>query len=289
LASTGQTAHFTYDFVGNLLTQSDTGQSLNLTKSFVLDDLTNIAYESASDGSSYSVLSGRSLDSHMAIIPSSGQLSYGLTDAINSTIATVDQGGAVQAQYFYDAFGQTTTTGTFPFQYTGRVPVSGGLYYYRARFYNSPTGRFISEDPIGLGGGDVNLYRYVSNAPTLLTDPLGLVPSNKIKFGCPEKCGLIVGAACTGGAVAAGVFGSPALGLAFGASCGLHTYVLNQACNSYCGVPVQSPGCSDVVGTVINTGTGVIPIPGNAATQFCAGTAIGGASTVATQMICPAQ
>jgi RHS repeat-associated protein len=36
---------------------------------------------------------------------------------------------------------------------------------YRARCYNSNTGRFISEDPIGFDGGDVNLYPYVANDP----------------------------------------------------------------------------------------------------------------------------
>ncbi len=29
--------------------------------------------------------------------------------------------------------------------------------------YNAGLGRFISEDPIGLGGQDANLYRYVGN------------------------------------------------------------------------------------------------------------------------------
>ena len=42
----------------------------------------------------------------------------------------------------------TATNSNYPFQYTGRVPVSSNLYYYRARFYNTATGRFISEDPL---------------------------------------------------------------------------------------------------------------------------------------------
>jgi uncharacterized protein RhaS with RHS repeats len=35
-------------------------------------------------------------------------------------------------------------------------------------------GRFISEDPIGFDGGDVNLYAYAGNNPVNLTDPPGL-------------------------------------------------------------------------------------------------------------------
>ena len=34
--------------------------------------------------------------------------------------------------------------------------------------------RFISEDPLEFDGGDTNLYAYVRNAPTQLSDPLGL-------------------------------------------------------------------------------------------------------------------
>ncbi len=48
------------------------------------------------------------------------------------------------------------------------------MYYYRARYYDAGLGRFISEDPIGFGGSDFNLYRYVGNSPISFVDPLGL-------------------------------------------------------------------------------------------------------------------
>src|SRR5690606_545871 len=44
----------------------------------------------------------------------------------------------------------------------------------RARMYDPKLGRFISEDPIGFAGGDVNLYGYVWNNPLHFTDPMGL-------------------------------------------------------------------------------------------------------------------
>ena len=63
----------------------------------------------------------------------------------------------------------------FRFGYTGREQdAETGLDYYRARYYDSAVGRFISEDPIGFGAGDANLYRYVGNSPTNYTDPSGL-------------------------------------------------------------------------------------------------------------------
>ena len=52
--------------------------------------------------------------------------------------------------------------------------VESGLYYYRARYYDAKIGRFISKDPIGFAGGDVNVYGYVGNSPTNWVDPWGL-------------------------------------------------------------------------------------------------------------------
>ena len=40
------------------------------------------------------------------------------------------------------------------------------------------TGRFMSEDPIGLAGGDVSFYRYVMNDPLNWVDPEGLIAEN---------------------------------------------------------------------------------------------------------------
>jgi RHS repeat-associated protein len=47
------------------------------------------------------------------------------------------------------------------------------LYFYRARYYDPKVGRFVSEDPTGLGGG-VNFYVYVDSSPVNATDPDGL-------------------------------------------------------------------------------------------------------------------
>jgi hypothetical protein len=43
----------------------------------------------------------------------------------------------------------------------------------RNRWYDPQTGRFLSQDPIGLAGG-VNLYAYAGNNPTSYSDPFGL-------------------------------------------------------------------------------------------------------------------
>jgi len=54
-----------------------------------------------------------------------------------------------------------------------------GFYYMRARYYDPEVGRFVSEDPIGFEGGDVNLYAYVQNNPVMFVDPSGLFRFDK--------------------------------------------------------------------------------------------------------------
>ena len=60
--------------------------------------------------------------------------------------------------------------------YTGAaqgVNNGGGMVYLRNRWYDPQTGRFLTQDPIGLAGG-VNLYAYAGNDPISFSDPFGL-------------------------------------------------------------------------------------------------------------------
>jgi RHS repeat-associated protein len=87
--------------------------------------------------------------------------------------------GVVQNHIKYDSFGnvtaQSNSAARSRFGFTGReFDSETGLYYYRARYYDSVVGRFISEDPISFAGGDANLSRYIGNSPMNGTDPYGL-------------------------------------------------------------------------------------------------------------------
>ena len=48
------------------------------------------------------------------------------------------------------------------------------LQLNRVRYYDPKAGRWASQDPIGFDAGDANLYRYIGNNSTNLTDPTGL-------------------------------------------------------------------------------------------------------------------
>lgn len=73
------------------------------------------------------------------------------------------------------------------FTYTGEQNDSTGLEYLRARYYDNATGRFLSQDPLGLP----QQYPYVGNNPANLIDPYGLIGLPGIgELPCPG-CGVI--------------------------------------------------------------------------------------------------
>ena len=64
------------------------------------------------------------------------------------------------------------------FTYTGReFEPELGMYYYRARYYDPNTGRFLQTDPepgkLSLPITVINKYIYVGNNPTMFSDPTG--------------------------------------------------------------------------------------------------------------------
>ncbi|MBX3439418.1 MAG: RHS repeat protein, partial [Planctomycetaceae bacterium] len=101
-------------------------------------------------------------------------------DAIGSTVGMTSGTGSYVNQYRYLPFGERFDTGALiqnPLTMSGAFGVisdTNGLVSMRSRFYESTTGRFVSADPIGTNGGDVNLYRYASNNPVSFVDPVGL-------------------------------------------------------------------------------------------------------------------
>jgi RHS repeat-associated protein len=67
-------------------------------------------------------------------------------------------------------------TSAYGWQYLfqgGRLDPVTVWYDFRNRDYIPAEGRWAQRDPMGLGAGDLNIYRYVENSPTNLTDPTG--------------------------------------------------------------------------------------------------------------------
>ncbi|MFJ5548125.1 RHS repeat-associated core domain-containing protein [Streptomyces sp. NPDC093225] len=107
-----------------------------------------------------------------------GRTQVYLTDALGSVVGLADAAGKVTTRYTYDPGGTVTRSGaatTNPYTFTGREADGTGLMYYRARYYDPQTGRFLSQDPAGHEGGS-NLYQYALSSPTTYTDPSGNFP-----------------------------------------------------------------------------------------------------------------
>jgi RHS repeat-associated protein len=139
---------YTYDARGNLLDQSNTSYRVQY------------AY---ADGIDSAVL-----------MRAGGNLYALVADHLGSIVAMFDHTGHVESSGDYAPFGNTgapPVDSTLAF--TGRESYFG-LYYLRNRWYSPDLGRFQEPDPIGLAGGDVNIYRYVGNSPLNWVDPDGL-------------------------------------------------------------------------------------------------------------------
>lgn len=113
-------------------------------------------------------------------------------DNLGSVKAIASSSGTILQRQNYSAYGELAgvSNGTNSadisvnpvlapyFAYTGReFDEESGLYYYRARYYDPATGRFLQEDPQpGKTSSPltmVNRHAYAMNLPTMITDPSG--------------------------------------------------------------------------------------------------------------------
>jgi RHS repeat-associated protein len=169
----GMTAAYRYDALGRRIEKN-----INGTATRYIYDRERIYQEfDASNTMVASFRFGPGIDDHIGrAITGAGFAFY--QDGLGNVTEVLDGAGAILQSYVYDAFGnivlQNGTAFNPYFSYTGReYDAESGLYYYRARYYDPTIGRFLSEDPIGLYGGDVNFYTYVRDNPTTYIDPFG--------------------------------------------------------------------------------------------------------------------
>lgn len=103
-------------------------------------------------------------------------------DETGSTLALTDNSGTVVESYAYSPYGEIVNQpGSLEntFTYHGKYGVmqeeDSGLYYMRARYYDSTTRQFISKDPVrSLHPRGMNPYQFAYGDPLRFNDPLGL-------------------------------------------------------------------------------------------------------------------
>jgi RHS repeat-associated protein len=121
---------------------------------------------------------GPRLDEPISVTRSSETYFFNF-DALGSVVSLTDAAGTIVKAYRYDSFGRSSDLTGFvnSYSFTGReFDSEAGLYYYRSRYYDAETGRFLQEDPIRFAGGSTDLYAYVLNDPLNWVDPFGLSP-----------------------------------------------------------------------------------------------------------------
>lgn len=182
----GQVTTFAYNALGRLAKKA-TGI---LVRHF-LWERDNVLAELDGAGTSqiaeYSYYPG--LDNLHALIVG-GNKYFAHRDMLGNVVALTDSTQALQRYYEYDGWGNLTTSIDYAgFAGKDRTRFKGALwvgdqtelYYVRSRWYEPRTGRFLSEDPIGLQGG-LNPYAYAANDPVNARDPSGLLTCNGILF-----------------------------------------------------------------------------------------------------------
>jgi RHS repeat-associated protein len=119
-------------------------------------------------------------DDKQALAPGS-QVFHFHTDLIGTPLEVTNEAGELAWAGNYKAWGKSDhnedplleTRIEQPLRFPGQYADDAtGLHYNTFRYYDPDIGRFISQDPIGLMGGE-NLYAYAPN-PTGWMDPSGL-------------------------------------------------------------------------------------------------------------------
>ena len=185
-------ASYQYDAIGRRMAKTFGGSTVK----YLHDGANPIQIQDGSGNPTEHLLAG-GVDEWLARTSGAQTQTY-VSDALGSVLRLTDATGAKLVDYTYDPYGGASNDGpvnTNRFQYAGREIEVAGLYFNRARYLRPKWGRFISQDPIGLKGGD-NLYSYLLGNPLGDTDPTGLSggrgggrtakPSSGPSFWSPE-------------------------------------------------------------------------------------------------------
>jgi RHS repeat-associated protein len=166
------TTSFRYDPFGRRIQKSGPLGTTNY-----LYDGQDLVDEAGSSGSFITrYVDGPGVDEPLSMTRN-GTAAFNDADALNSVTSLSGPTGAVLETYSYDSFGNLVAqTGSVAnsLQYTGReFDQETNLLFYRARYYDASSGRFLSGDPIRYEAG-MNFYAYVRDNPLVYNDPLGL-------------------------------------------------------------------------------------------------------------------
>ncbi|MBV8845291.1 MAG: RHS repeat protein [Bryobacterales bacterium] len=198
---------YQYDALSRRVEKIADASGTPATTEYFYDDARIVEEQNVAEVTQATYVYGNYVD-EILTMDRSGQTYYYHQNALWSVEAITNSSAAVVERYSYDAYGLPTTGSTNPWGtahsaignpwlFTGReFDEETGLYFYRARYYDPVKDRFLQRDPLEYGIS-MNLYSYVTDRPTTLTDPHGEAPHILILGGiaivcilfCPELLG----------------------------------------------------------------------------------------------------
>jgi RHS repeat-associated protein len=177
-APDGTTARFQYSPLGFMVgTTMSNGSTTNQTNYLV--DPTGLGNVVGAFTGNGSLIAHYTFGLGLVNQTGPGGTGYYDFDHSSNTAGITGTSGTYVNQYTYLPFGETTTVASNlpnPFTFGGQLGImqtGNNLFSMRAREYTPMTAQFLSNDPLGLGGGDSNLRRYVFNDPVQAADPSG--------------------------------------------------------------------------------------------------------------------
>ena len=196
---------YTYDYAGNRTSKTTTINN-HVEKVYYLNDnssLTNVLVEIGADGTEkcfYTI--GADLISQEI----DGKTFTYLYDGHGTVRALANENGKITDTYTYDAFGNLiSSTGSTANNYRccgEQFDSTTGLYYLRARYMDTSTGRFISQDTYAGSTADpisLHKYLYANSNPVMYSDPSGYMSLGETMVTCA-----VIGA-LGGGCITAGL------------------------------------------------------------------------------------
>jgi len=177
----GNTTNFTYDGLGMRISRTSGGttQQYIWNYAFALPSI-SVVRQGGSDLRYYIHLPGGRLLHSIGAADNTRHFYH--FDEMGTTLFLTNDSGAITDSYGVTPYGMVTaSTGTTdnPFTFIGAYGVmeegDTGLYYMRARYYDSLNGRFISPDPVkSIHPEQINSYQYAQENPVRYADPSGL-------------------------------------------------------------------------------------------------------------------
>jgi len=206
----GSTTHFSYDVKDQLLSVNQNNANIGVFSydyqgHRIVKDMGGSIVRYAYDGSSVLVetdTSGTTLakfdygpDRLLSMNHATEGRAYYLFDALGSVANLTNTAGGIQARYQYDAFGNYRSQAGASFNrfaFTGHEKDNEtNLYYFKARFYDPETGRFLNQDEYL---GDINTppslhrYLYAYGNPTVYVDLNGYSSSSTDFDNAADSC-----------------------------------------------------------------------------------------------------